>query len=227
MNGLLKYRDGMWGVGHLKPHVAMRFKDVFKGIPFGSTPPFQLRDRLDIATDLDWFMQRYPLDMDQHTRQALDERLYLHAEQQRAVTQILTQRYEPSLVTGFRPGEAPEPYQLRAADLFKETGRLLLMDDVGLGKTVSFLASIADGWGLPAAVVVQPHLSTQWVKQYIERFTHLKAIEVTKTRPHKLQSADMYVFRYTNIAGWVDYFGQMRPLNAARISCAFPAAADL
>ena len=38
MKGLLKYRDGMWGVGHLKPHVAMRFKDVFKGIPFGSTP---------------------------------------------------------------------------------------------------------------------------------------------------------------------------------------------
>lgn len=76
---------------------------------------------------------------------------------------------------------------------------------MGLGKTVSALASIADGWGLPAAVVVQPHLSAQWVTKYINRFTHLKAHEVKDRNARALAPADVYVFRYSNLAAWVDY----------------------
>ena len=48
---------------------------------------------------------------------------------------------------------------------------------------VTQLAAVSKAGRLPAAVVVQPHLSAQWVKNYIERFTLLRAVEV-KDRRH-------------------------------------------
>lgn len=213
MNGTLRFAEERiepgWVVSDLKPHVSMRFKDVFKGVPFGSVPPFVLRDRPDTAADLEWFMQRYPLAMDLDTEARLRERLAAHQEARAHIEAISATEYTPPMLGGFREGEAPMAYQRRAAEMLRATGRLLLLDDVGLGKTVSALAAIADGWGLPAAVVVQPHLSAQWVTQYIERFTHLRAVEIKDRNARTLQAADIYVFRYSNIAAWVDVIEPM------------------
>ncbi|ETX26595.1 DEAD/DEAH box helicase [Roseivivax isoporae] len=193
-----------WIVTDLKPHVSMRFKDVFRGIPSGSVPPFFLRDRPDVAADLEWFMQRYPLTMSDPIEAQLSSSVQTYRSSQARIEEIRSAEYIPPLLGGFKEGEAPMAYQRRAADLLRTTGRLLLLDDVGLGKTVSALAAIADGWGLPAAVVVQPHLSAQWVVEYIERFTHLRAVEVKDRNARALQVADVYVFRYSNISAWVD-----------------------
>lgn len=177
---------------------------MFQGIASGTVPPFKLRDRPSTAADLDWFMQRYPLEMDDFTRQALARSVGAHKEAVARIEEIRSLDYVPPKAGGFRAPEEPFPYQMRAAQMLRETGRLLLLDDVGLGKTVSALAAIADGWGLPAAVVVQPHLSAQWVVQYIERFTHLRAVEIKDRNPRAVQVADIYVFRYSNIAAWAD-----------------------
>jgi SNF2 family DNA or RNA helicase len=203
--GAVDYSGDTWTVSDLKPHVSIRFKGVFKGIQFGATPPFNLRDRPDLAVDLDWFMQRYPLELTDRAQTRLGEQLHTHAANHARVEELKRPDYTPSVKPGFRVPEEAEAYQLRAAEMLRSTGRLLLLDDVGLGKTVSFLASVADGWGLPAAVVVQPHLSSQWVVEYIQRFTHLTAYEVKDRKVRDLPSADIYVFRYSNIAAWADY----------------------
>lgn len=203
--GQLDYTEGRWIVREMVPHVSLRFKNVFNGIPFGSRPPFVLTDKLDRATDLEWFMQRYPLNLSERAEQHLQARVVEYGEHQRQLERLKRPDYQPDLLPGFRPPEEPFPYQVRAAEMLRATGRLLLLDDVGLGKTVSALASISDGWGLPAAVVVQPHLSTQWVKQYIQRFTSLRAFEVKDRNARTLPSADVYLFRYSNIAAWADY----------------------
>lgn len=208
-NGRLHRTEAGWVVSDLKPHVSIRFKDVFKGIPTGTVPPFQLRDRPDIAADLDWFMQRFPLAMDHETERQLSSGVRAYRGAQAQMEALRDVAYVAPERPGFKEGEAALPYQRRAAEMLRTTSRLLLLDDVGLGKTVSALASIADGWGLPAAVVVQPHLSAQWVVDYIHRFTHLRAIEVKDRKPRALPPADVYVFRYTNISAWVDMFEPM------------------
>lgn len=205
MLGRLDFNNGMWRVSDLKPHVSIRFKDMFKGIRTGERPPFILRDTQDRAADLDWFMQRYPLELSETASAALADGLAAYGQRMAKLDEITCPDWTPSLTPGFRSPEAPHGYQVRAAELWRLTGRLLLLDDVGLGKTVSSLAGIADGWGLPAAVVVQPHLSSQWVTQYIERFTHLSAFEVKDRKVRTLPPADVYVFRYSNIGAWADY----------------------
>ena len=210
MNGHLDYSGGLWRISDLKPHISIRFKDVFKGVPFGSKPPFFLRDNASRATDLQWFMSRYPLTVTDRARDQLKIGCAAYSDMQSRMEELRSPDYAPGFKPGFREGEAPEKYQMRAAEILRSTGRLLLMDDVGLGKTISFLASVADGWGLPAAVIVQPHLSTQWAKEYIERFTHLSVCEVKDRKVRNLPAADIYLFRYSNIGAWVDYAEKLR-----------------
>ena len=204
VNGSVRYRPGEWRI-RLKPHVAQRFKNVFKSIQPGETSPFHLKDKPDTAADLEWFFSRYPVDLSPKAEARLKEGTQAFRRRQEEVEAIVAADWKPGPVLGFKEGMAPFPYQARAAALAKTTGRLLLLDDVGLGKTISALAAIAYGDGLPAAVVVQPHLSGQWVREYIQAFTHLTAHEITTTKPYKLPRSDVYLFRYSNIAGWVDY----------------------
>ena len=208
-NGKLMRTESGWVIADLKPHISIRFKDVFKGIPTGTVPPFYLRDRPDIVADLDWFMQRFPLAMDHETECRLSTGLRKYREGQRQIEALRDMAYMAPKRPGFRDGEEALPYQRRAAEMLRATGRLLLLDDVGLGKTVSALASVSDGWGLPAAVVVQPHLSSQWVVDYIQRFTHLRAVEIKDRNARKMPQADIYVFRYSNISAWVDMIEPM------------------
>lgn len=203
--GRLDWQDGCWLVTDLPPHVSIRFKHVFPQIPTGVRPPFVLKDRPDLAADLEWFMQRYPLGMAAEAEERLRGRAAVYRQSQIRLEALRRPDWTPPLVTGFREGEAPLPYQVRAAEMFREAGRLLLLDDVGLGKTVSALAALAERWPLPAAVVVQPHLSSQWVTAYIRRFTRLAAFEVKDRNVTHLPPADIYIFRYSNIAAWADY----------------------
>lgn len=203
--GKLDFVGDTWVIDALKPHVSIRFKDVFKGVEFGSRPPFALRDRMDRAFDLDWFMSRYPLDMTDRAAARIADGVSAYRQSRAAMEELKRPDYVSGLITGFKAPEKARPHQLRAAEMLRTNGRLLLLDDVGLGKTVSALAALSDGWGLPAAIVVQPHLSTQWVKQYIQRFTHLTAYEVKDRNVRTLPPADLYIFRYSNIAAWVDY----------------------
>ena len=203
-NGSLFYRAGEWRI-RLKPHVAQRFKSVFKGISAGETSPFHLKDKPDTGVDLEWFFSRYPVEMSSAAQERLGLSVLSARRRQENVEAIIGSDWKPAAIVGFRDGRAPYPYQSRAAALARATGRLLLLDDVGLGKTISALAAIADGNGLPAAIIVQPHLSGQWARDYIEAFTHLKAHEITTTTPYRLPRADIYLFRYSNISGWADY----------------------
>lgn len=210
MSGSLTFRDGSWVISDLPGHVSLRFKQVFTGIASGTVPPFTLRDTPDRARDLDWFMSRYPLRMSPETAARLRASVADYQEGQDRVARLLSGDHVPPDAVGIRPPERADPHQVRAAALLRETGRLLLLDDVGLGKTVSALAAIADGWGLPAVIVVQPHVADQWMG-FIARFTELRAVQVRTRTPHRLDPADVYLFRYTNLAGWVDVLDQLAP----------------
>lgn len=206
MYGKIDFAGGQWGVGNLPAHVSIRFKQMFKGIPFAQTPPFILQDRVSFVRDLEWFTSRYPMEFTDRAAVRFTEQTQAWRDDMAALEALKAPDYRASLVTGFRSPEEARPHQKRAAEMFRQRKSLLLLDDVGLGKTVSSLAAISDGWGLPAAIVVQPHLSAQWITEYINRFTHLRAIEIKDRNARTLAAADVYVFRYSNIDGWVDYF---------------------
>lgn len=86
--------------------------------------------------------------------------------------------------------------------------RLYVTDDfVVTHNTHAALYALAGSHFLPAAIVVQAHLPTQWVNEYIAPFTYMSAHIIDGTKPYSLPPANLYVFRYSNIAGWSDIAG--------------------
>lgn len=189
-----------WRITSLAPHVAIAFKRMFPRVPVTSTE-IAMSDTDEVRADLHWFMARYPLDHDEWDEldAAVDRLAWRAAERER----ILLPTWKPGEVLGFKEGRAPYLYQTQAAKVAVANGGLLLGDDVGLGKTISAIAVLLMGAPLPAAIVVQPHLAGQWEKR-IKEFSSLRTHIIKGRAPYDLPPADVYIFRYSNIAGWTD-----------------------
>ncbi|WP_168991796.1 MULTISPECIES: SNF2-related protein [Mesorhizobium] len=204
--GRLRYRAdlGKWQVAGLPPHVSLVFKKVFPRIPIHQTGEFFITDGAAVCADLVWFTQRYPLEVPSADRERVEAGRQRHIDQRLAVESLLADDWLPSSIGRFREGASPYPFQAQAAAVTAKTRRLLLLDDVGLGKTVSALATLAETSALPAAIVVQAHLAEQWVEEYIEEFTTFTSHIIKGTKPYRLPAADIFIFKYSNIAGWTD-----------------------
>ena len=189
-----------WRITSLAPHVAIAFKRMFPRVPVTSTE-IAISDTDEVRADLHWFMARFPLDHDEWDEldAAVDRIAWRTAERER----ILLPTWKPDVEMAFREGKAAYVYQTQAAKVAVANGGLLLGDDVGLGKTISAIAALLMGAPMPAAIVVQPHLAGQWKKR-IEEFSTLRAHIIKGRTPYDLPPADIYIYRYSNIAGWTD-----------------------
>lgn len=202
--GSIERRGNGWIIPDLEPHVRLKLKAIFPRVPRTQEPPYTLVGTTQIDADLNWFMQRYPLAISASDYDLLTERTTLFEIGQRELATLLSKDWKPSAIVGFRDGERPYDYQSQAAELARRKGRLLLMDDLGLGKTVSAIATFAEPGMLPALVVPQTHLCSQW-EEKIAEFTHLTTHVITGTRPYALPKADVYICPYSRLGAWIDY----------------------
>lgn len=206
--GSLRMDDGRWVLEEIEPHVSIRLKQLFPMIQRTAAPPYTIRATDLAATDLEWFMQRYPLRMGDADRAALvGGRLRFDdgiAERER----ILRPDYRPPTRPGFRPGKALRDYQAQAVEILASRGSLLCGDEVGLGKTVVAAGAMLLPGALPAAVVVEPHVQKQWADK-IREFTDLRVHLIKDTKGRSLPPADVYVWRYSNLGGWADIVADM------------------
>lgn len=208
--GNLKLTDdgSAWEMTKLEPHVAIRLKQLFPRVPKQSTGPFYFPRDLMHAADLDWFVSRYPLAMSESDREALTGGKLNFDLQQAELERILMPDYQAPPLLGLREGQAIRHYQIQAVELLRRRRSLLLGDEGGLGKTYTAGAFLcAEHGALPAAVVCDPHMQKQW-RDKLTTFTNLRVHVINKSKPYDLPLADVYVFRISQISGWVDIFGQ-------------------
>ncbi|MDM8356620.1 SNF2-related protein [Pandoraea communis] len=208
--GALQLIEGgaAWEMSKLEPHVAIRLKQLFPRVPKNSTGPFRFPRDLVHAADLDWFLTRYPLSMTEGDREALAGGRLAFNLQQAEIERILLPDFSPPPFVGLRDGQIVRHYQMQAVELVRRRRSLLLGDEGGLGKTYTAGAFLcAEPGALPAAVVCDPHMQKQW-RDKLTAFTNLRVHVIKQARPYNLPIADVYVFRITQIAGWIDIFGQ-------------------
>lgn len=163
--GTLWLHENTW---HLdaQPHVAMKAKRVFGRLSFGAKGVLTIQSSPEICRDLEWFIDRYPLAVDTRSAEHLASHAAVHRDTIKRLEDILGPEYQPRTIGLTKP---PRSYQAREAEILQQVGGLLVGDDVGLGKTVTAIAAaVLDGKGLPALVVCQPHLVTQWREKFEE-----------------------------------------------------------
>ena len=208
--GKLTYsvEHNLFGIYSMPAHVIILLKRVFPRISAKRASEFVITATDAVCMDLKWFMQRYPLKASDGALGRLNEGEASFLQKRADIELIKQPEWKASDNFGFRDGFAPYPYQSQAAAIAVRTGRLLLMDDVGLGKTVSSLAALSGGAPLPAAIVVQPHLAEQWQEEFINVFTKLSSHIIEGRKIYNLPPRDLYIFKYSNISAWESIFAQ-------------------
>jgi hypothetical protein len=79
----------------------------------------------------------------------------------------------------------------------------LVLDEIGLGKTLEALglATIPDA--LPLVIVVQTHLHQQWFEK-AQEFMKATVHKVEGNKPYSLPTADIYIMKYNQLQYWID-----------------------
>lgn len=194
----------VWEITQAEPHVCIKLKQLFPKIPKHSIAPFFIDDTPENACDVLWFMDRYPFDISETDLSIMDGQNAAMMNFRNSMDEILMPGYQLAPVK-FKDGFEAREYQLIAKSYDAVAKRFLLGDDLGLGKTVSSILGFANEGALPAAVVCQAHLQYHW-EQQIRKFTDLKVHKVKSRRAYSLPPADIYIFKYTSLSGWIDTF---------------------
>lgn len=210
------FRDGdtspAWAL-HAVPHVIIKIKRLFPRAQPYRSGWITVKDTTEISRDIEWLLERYPLDMEPDTLARLSRRADEHRATEETVRAILSGD-TPSLAGEalLQPQCEKRDYQEIAASLALATGRLLLADDLGLGKSYSALLTLRDPSTRPALVVCYPHLTRQWKKYINHVFPTLSVHIVTTLEPYDPSrrrgmfghDPDVLIVPWSKLRGWGD-----------------------
>lgn len=159
----------------------IRLKRVFPRADALALGQLSIRRSPEVDLDLQWFSDRYALEM------SADDLDHLHAGAERARHQArrVVEMLEPNYAPGtFDLAMEARPYQRTAADLWLASGGLLLADALGLGKTVSAIAGLSDPRTRPGVIVCPVHLMAQWADELLKFLPGVAVHIVEGTTPY-------------------------------------------
>jgi hypothetical protein len=184
------------------PHVMIRLKNVFPRVDKNRFGTVTLESNQEVCRDLEWFISRYPLEMDMRSAHALKMGADGYRKQRARMEAIMLPTNEPR---DFKLALPLRDYQARAVDLYITSGGLLVADQVGLGKTVTAIGSFTVPELLPVLVVCQTHLTTQWQNDFLARFLPDAMTHIIKSvKPYDLPPASVYIISYHKLSGWAE-----------------------
>lgn len=211
--GRLAHSDGGWSIS-AEPWVMMRLRRLLPQARPAPDGTLWVSRTPELGRDLEWLMSRWPLAMDDII--AADVRAHADRDREREdiVRAIHAGTYQRSGVRR-TPARPPRAYQQAAADLAVAMGKLLVVHDVGLGKTYTGYLALADDALLPAAVfTLGGKLPKQWLEQLALIWPDLHGVilqtgpmydpaQRLKRDPRRVP--DVYVLPYSRAAKWQDY----------------------
>ena len=214
-------KDGSaWRV-RVSPHVAIRIKALFPRAMKHEAGAIVLAATDQVSRDLEWFAERYPIDFIDvdggNARRTLEKSARAFDAKLELAQRIAEGDYKPPAVEMALP---PREYQSQAAHLCHSLGGLLVADSVGLGKTVTALALAAKDGALPAAIVCDTHLQSQWEREVNRFLPNLRVHRAAKgVPPERMKDSperileglelpsrlpDVFLLNYHKLWGWTD-----------------------
>lgn len=192
-----------WVISGTAPNISLFIKDVFRRISKVQTDEFRFNNDDLHCFELLWLMDRYPLALEAFDLSRLKAGRKRYFEKEEIVETLFTPEFKAQHYAGLAEGCKLWEYQSQAVEMFRVVKRLLLGDDIGLGKTNTAIGCMLQPGMLPAAVVVQAHLPEQW-EERIEDFSNLRVHVIKTVKAYELPEADVYIFSYTKLSGWSD-----------------------
>lgn len=214
-----KQPGAQWAID-AAPHVLIKVKRVFPRANQERSGWVILADTPEVARDIEWLRERYDLEAGPEILERLKASADRHRATEQAVSEILSgQRRLDDRYRDVDPGREHRDYQYQAADLALATGRLLLVDELGLGKSMSALLVLREPEALPALVVCLTHLPAQWAGEVRETFPDLRVHVVKTLEPYdpaarrgaRGEDPDVLIVPWSKLRGWGNHLaGRVR-----------------
>jgi hypothetical protein len=173
--------------------------------------PIVLPATASIGKDLRWFSERYPMVLGDEARIRLDRDVQRYDEAVRAAAVGDTQRTFDLSPVALRMAEPPRPHQVGFRNLALGVRRLLLADELGLGKTISAISLLPEPDARPALIVVPTHLTRQWANQLSRFLPEASVHTIRGRRVYELPKVDVLITAYSRLLGWEDVLVPLAP----------------
>jgi len=218
MFGVVKADERRWYIA-CEPQVRSRLKRVFPRMSQRAGDIAELLASPENSRELQWFLQRYPMDMTEDVATALQAKAAEHVRMESSLTELLAGRMP---ISSFELAKPAREYQAYAATQLEIRGGLLLADDLGLGKTVTAICAMVKEGNLPAVVVYPAALPNHWPEKLAEFAPHLRVHHVNTGQPYPLIKQpkqrrkdlwdtlpDVILVSYHKLRGWADVLGDI------------------
>lgn len=203
-----------WRLTGVAPHVTKTILRIFPRTQ-NKGGALLLPDTLDMARDLRWLFDRWPMVPGDGTSLAhLESQATLCQQHEETRERILSGQHTEH---GWRePARQPRPYQLPPAQIVHTTGRLLLADQVGLGKTMSSLLVLRNPDTLPAVIVTLANLPAQWHRELQATLPWLRGHVISSKQPYNItarmddgRDPDVLFISYNKLWDWCDHLAEL------------------
>lgn len=196
-----------------EPHVVIRLKRVFPRIDNTQHGVIRVKVTDETARDLEWFLTRFPMEMQPEAQVAMRARSEAYQRRMDAIAALLDGRQQ---IADFGLALPLREYQQTAAEVAYQRKSLLLADDVGLGKTAASIGLLARADTLPALVVTLTHLPRQWQAEFARFAPHLSTYVLRNGGPYDIVERfcrgkrgpkvlpDVIITSYSKLAKWAD-----------------------
>ena len=210
--GTVQYTGRAWLIRG-EPFVRSRLKRVFPRAPQHAADHIAISASPENTRELQWFLSRYPMDVDQPD--VMERLADQHRETENRLAELMAGHVKPLAVNLAIP---PREYQSFASQLLEVKEGYLLADDLGLGKTVSAICGMVRPSNLPALVVCPAHLPRQWKSMIGEFAPSLTSHILKKGQPYDLMPRrrggqlqlhegglpDVIITSYHKLRGWAE-----------------------
>lgn len=198
----------------------IRLKRLLPGVRMAQATALGLSDTDANARELEWVLSRWTFDMSDADRALLEKRADADRAREDLVADVMAgaQRMLPG--PGWLESKLPlRDYQRLATDLVRATGATLIVDELGLGKTLTSLALLEDPAARPALAVTLTGLGRQWKRELAKFYPDLSAVEVRTTKadvelpryltPEGELAHDLILVNYAKLWAWAPVLAGM------------------
>lgn len=206
-------RHGQWWQITADPDIMIRVKRAIPGVKTSRAAALLVSDTEANGTELEWLLDRWTFDITPSDRAYLGQRAEADRAREVLVQGIITGTDTVTRGSQWLTSKLPlRDYQQVAVDMIRATGSTLIVDELGLGKTLVGLALLEDPDARPGlAVTLTGWLGQQWLQELRKFYPDLRGVEIKTTKAEEefprlwkdeKFGYDLVVINYAKLASW-------------------------
>lgn len=192
-----------------EPHVMSKVRALFTKSQKGSRGQYThktiwLSPTMFNYRDVDWILQRYPMDCDSETLEKITSESKRYDKLYEDISDADKDYDFKVSPEAIEMSVTLRDHQVSFNNMARKVTRILLADKMGLGKTIGSLSLLVESNRRPALIVVPPTLCTQWETVIKEVLPTTSTHVIRGFKNYDLPDVEILITSYNRLNKWQD-----------------------